>query len=481
MSAAPPRRPRPPHGRSGAGERRRFQYPAKAKAPPPPPPPPGALVRAAAARVLDASLERGRSLTSALAKELPAIADSRDRALLEAICYETARRLRRYRALRDGLLEKPLPAQARPVGALLLAGLAQLDGLEMAPYAAISATAEAARLLERPHLVALVNGVLRRFDRERATRTAAVDAAASAHHEHPDWLRDTLRADWGDAAAATVLEANNHPAPLWLRVNRSRGSRDAYLARLHDAGIEASAPEALPDALQLAQPMAPTTLPGWQQGDVSVQDGAAQLVLQVLAPGAGERVLDACAAPGGKAAYLLEAQPSLQLLAIDSDGERMGRVRSGLDRLGLQASLRTADATTPAAWWDGRPVPRILIDAPCSGTGVIRRHPDIKWHRREGDIAPLVALQASLLDALWPMLAADGRLVYATCSVLKDENERQIDAFLARHPDARAVALALPAGRRSGAGWQLLPGEQDMDGFFYAALVHAPTDRAVRA
>lgn len=477
--SAPPGGP-PRRGGSGRGKaprrtgahaagRRAQGRRAQATVPTAPPSAPGAEVRAAAARVLDATLDRGRSLTAALAKALPTLADARDRALLEAICYEAARRRRRYDGMLAALLEKPLPAQARPVGALLLAGLAQLDGMGMPAYAAISATTEAARLLGRPHLVGLVNGVLRRFDRERAARAAQADTEAATHREHPDWLQAALRADWG-VDAESILDAGNQPAPLWLRVNRRRGSRERYLQRLEAAGIAAAAPPVPADAVCLETPQQPTSLPGWEQGEVSVQDAAAQLVADVLQARPGDRVLDACAAPGGKAAHLLELG-DVDLLAIDSDGERLARVRTGLARLGLQATLRTADATAPQDWWDARPFDRILVDAPCSGTGVIRRHPDIKWHRRESDIAALVAQQARLLEALWPMLAVDGRLVYATCSVLKDENERQIDAFLARHADARVAAIPLPAGRASGAGWQVLPGEQGMDGFFYAALV----------
>jgi len=426
-------------------------------------------VRAEAARALDAVLAEGRSLGTVLAPTLPRIADPRDRALLEALCFAVLRRRRYFEALRAQLLERPLPPSARPLPMLLLAGLAQLDGLGLAPYAAISATAEAARLLGKPHLVGLVNAVLRRFDRERDTLAAA--ARAAAPQDHPDWLLTALDADWPDAAA-DVLAANDRPAPLWLRVNRRRIGRDAFLARLAAAGIAAEAPAALPDALRLDAPLPPTALPGWTEGLVSVQDGAAQLAVELLEVRDGLSVLDACAAPGGKAAHLLE-RADLALLAIDADPARLARVGEGLDRLGLRATLAAADASAPDGWWDGRRFDRILLDAPCSGTGVIRRHPDIKWHRRAADIAPLVALQARLLDALWPMLAPGGRLVYATCSLLKDENERQIDAFLARHADARALPLALPHGRASGAGWQLLPGEGGLDGFFYAALARA--------
>ena len=458
MKARPPTPPRP----------------ARASAPRTAAPPPGSVVRAAAARVLEAVLAAGRSSSAVLAEELPAIADARDRALLEAICYEALRRQRRYAGMRQALLERALPASARRIDALLLAGLAQLDGLQMAPYAVISASAEAARLLGQPHLVGLVNAVLRRFDRERAARIVAADAAARLHRDHPQWLRDRLHTDWGAALAERILDAGNAPAPMWLRVNATRCSREAYLQQLADAGIVATAPAQPAQALVLQQPSAPTGLPGWDAGLVSVQDGAAQFAAELLQPRGGQRLLDACAAPGGKAAHLLECAPGASLLAIDSDAARLQRVAATLDRLGLQAQLRCADAQQPDGWWDGRAFDAILIDAPCSGTGVIRRHPDIKWHRRGADIAPLVQQQAALLDAAWPLLAPGGRLLYATCSVLKDENAHQVDAFLARHADARALPLSLPHGRASGGGWQLLPGEGDMDGFFYAALARAP-------
>lgn len=428
----------------------------------------GAAARAGAARALAAVLGEGRSLRLALAPELSRLADSRDRALLEAIAFATLRGLRRYQALLPRLLEKPLPKKQAAVNALLLAGFAQLDALGMPPYAAISATAEAARSLDQPRFVGLVNAVLRRFARERETLLGAV-GSEPASNAHPDWLAQALREAWGDEAEA-VMRANLVEAPLWLRINPLRTSREDYRAALAAAGIEAEPAAQLPQALRCVQRVPPTSLPGWEQGLVSVQDGAAQAAVEALDAQPGERVLDACAAPGGKTAHLLErAGGRLEVHAVERDAARLPRVAETLQRLGLAATLHVADAAD-AGWWDGQPFDRILIDAPCSATGIVRRQPDILLHRRASDLPPLLAAQRRLLDALWPRLRPGGRLVYATCSVLPDENARQIDAFLQRHSDAFALPAPLPLGRASGAGFQRLPGEDGMDGFFVALL-----------
>jgi 16S rRNA (cytosine967-C5)-methyltransferase len=371
----------------------------------------------------------------------------------------------------EQLLERPLPASARPVHGLLLVGLAQLEVLDIPAHAAIGATAEAARDLRQPRLVGLVNAVLRRWQRERETLLERLDGDEVFVHAHPQWLLDALQAAWPGQWQA-IVEANNREAPPWLRVNRRRTDRDAYLERLHAIGLETRIDARLPDAVQLSRSLAPHTLPGWDEGLVSIQDGAAQFVVEALDPRPGQRVLDACAAPGGKAAALLEAA-DIDLLALDRDAQRLHRVEQTLQRLGLVADVRCADAATVADWWDGRPFDRILIDAPCSATGVIRRQPDIRWHRRAGDIGALAATQARLLDALWPLLGAGGRLVYATCSVLPDENAGQIDAFLVRHPDARVRDPGPGFGRAAGVGRQRLPGEDGMDGFFHAIIERA--------
>lgn len=429
----------------------------------------GASVRAAAARTLRAVRFEGVSLKAALPRVLADIDDPRDRALCEAICFEACRWTLRYERLLAQMMPRALPPALRDVHALLLAGLAQMDAMGLADYAAISSTAEAARLLRQPRHVGLVNAVLRRFARERDALQATLAADEAAVHAHPAWLVETLRRDW-EGLAASVLQQNNLAAPTWLRINRRLMARDAYRDTLAAAGIESQGSDFAADALRVEQRISPTQLPGWDAGQVSVQDLSAQLSAAALEAHDGQRVLDACAAPGGKAAHLLEAVSGLDLLALDTDARRLERVRETLQRLKLSATLACADATAPDTWWDGRPFDRILLDAPCSGTGVIRRQPDIKLHRRGSDIAALQAQQQRLLDAAWPMLAAGGRLVYATCSVLKDENERQIDAFLARTPDAVAQPLAAHFGRPSGAGRQRLPGDDEGDGFFHAAL-----------
>lgn len=433
----------------------------------------GAALRVAAARAVRAVRFDGASLKATLPTAIAAFDDARDRALCEAICFEACRWALRYERLLPQLMPRALPPALRDLHALLLVGLAQLDALQLADYAAISSTAEAARGLRHPRHVGLINAVLRRYARERETLDASLRADALAQHAHPPWLAETLRRDW-DALAPDILRENNLAAPLWLRVNRRRCDRVAYLEDLATVGIAAQSVAFAPEALRLEQSTAPSRLPGWSAGAVSVQDLSAQLCAQAVDAAPGMRVLDACAAPGGKSAHLLErCDGRLELVALDIDERRLRRVRDTLQRLGLEAETQVADASR-SDWWDGRVFDRILLDAPCSGTGVIRRQPDIKLHRRAADLTALTALQARLLDSLWPMLAAGGRLVYATCSVLKDENERQIDAFLARTPSARPLALADHFGRRSGGGFQRLPGEDGGDGFFHAVLEKAP-------
>jgi 16S rRNA (cytosine967-C5)-methyltransferase len=434
---------------------------------------PGAQVRALAAGVVRAVRFDGVSLKAALPPALERLSDARDRALCEAIAFEVARWSLRYECLLEHLLQRALPVAARDVHALLLVGLAQLDAMRLADYAAISSTAEAARVLRQPRHVGLINAVLRRFLRERESLLEEVARNPIAQHAHPSWLIDALRRDWG-ADADAMLEQNNRAAPMWLRVNSTRISRADYARQLDAAGIGSECSTLSPNALQLQGRHAPTSLPGWSTGLVSVQDLSAQLSAAALDVQPGESVLDACAAPGGKAAHLLECSPELsRLLALDSDPRRLRRVEDTFSRLGLSAETCAGDATAPSTWWDGRAFDRILLDAPCSGTGIIRRQPDIKLHRRATDIAGLTQQQSRLLDALWPLLRAGGRLVYATCSVLKAENEHQIDAFLARTADARALSLPEVFGRVSGAGRQRLAGEDDGDGFFHAAVAKA--------
>jgi 16S rRNA (cytosine967-C5)-methyltransferase len=421
----------------------------------------GAAARAAAARVLDDVLHRGRSLKAALGATLPQLDDLRDRALVEAVVLAALRQRVRYNAALDAWMARPLGQRDGLLRALLLAGFAQLE-LGLPAHAALAATVDAARALGRAHQAGMVNALLRRATREPLPEGAA-DAA------WPDWLARQVRADWPQQAEV-IFAASMAVPPMWLRANRRAQSRDAYLALLQEAGIDAAIDDALPDALRLHAPLPVQQLPGFDAGVVSVQDGAAQAVADALAPAPGSRVLDACAAPGGKAAHLAERDPSLRVLALDADARRARRMQDTFARLRLDIDARTGDATRPQGWWDGTPFDAILIDAPCSATGIVRRQPDVLLHRRETDIAALCGTQAQLLDALWPLLARGGALVYATCSILQAENAAQVEAFLARTADATLVPLDAGFGHDTGAGRQRLPGEGGMDGFFCARL-----------
>jgi 16S rRNA (cytosine967-C5)-methyltransferase len=427
-------------------------------------PPPGTASRLAAARVLDAVLHRGRSLKGEFADALPKLADPRDRALVEAICFAALRERARYAAALDAWMAKPLGQRDAPLRALLYVGFAQIDALRLPAHAAVDATVEAARALGRAHQAGMVNALLRRALREGLP---AADPAAC----WPDWLLAEVRRDWPQQVEA-ILAASAAPAPLWLRVNRRRTTREAALQALQAAGIAAEAHPTLPDALRLDDSRAVADLPGFAEGLLSVQDASAQAVAEALAPAPGARVLDACAAPGGKAAHLLEREPTLRLTALEVDPRRLRRTADTLQRVGVDAAvvLRAVDATQLAAWWDGTPFDAVLIDAPCSATGIARRQPDILLHRKPADIDALVSTQAWLLDALWPVLAPGGALLYATCSILARENAAQVEAFLARTADAIAEPLPETFGHPAGPGRQRLPGEDGMDGFFYARL-----------
>lgn len=434
----------------------------------------GAALRAEAARVLVAVLDEGRSLKAVLADALPGIADPRDRGLLEAIVFAALRHERRYAFALSRWLAKPLPvvsAKDRVVARLLLVGLAQLDALGLAPHAAVAATVDAVKLLGREGLAGLFNAVLRKATREPWPASDSLAVRTS----HPDWLLRRFRNDWPDRCDA-LLDANNAEAPLWLRANAPRFPREALAARWWDAGI-ASEPGPARDSLRLLERANPTLLPGFDEGAFHVQDLAAQLAVEALAPRPGARVLDACAAPGGKTLGLLSAVGDAgDVLALDVDAKRLDRVRALVDALQpsrARFEARAADAADVAGWHDGRAFDAILLDAPCSATGILRRQPDIKAHRREKDIAVLAATQARLLDALFPRLAPGGRLLYATCSVLREENDAQVAAFLARTPAARLAPLDARFGLDTGYGHQRFPGAAGGDGFFYALIERA--------
>lgn len=425
----------------------------------------GVASRLAAARVLTAVFDQGRSLKAELAASLPGLSDPRDRALVEAICFAALRRRAAYDVALRQWLERPLPPRDAELKALLMAGFAQLDVLQLPAHAALSATVDACRALGRPRQAGMVNAILRRAQREGFP-------AVSADAGWPSWLRKQLRADWGDHAE-DIFVASALMAPMWLRVHRGRTDPAAYVARLAELGIAAEIDAMLPDAVRLHSALPVSQLPGFAEGEVSVQDGAAQQVADALPLAPSARVLDACAAPGGKAAHLLERHPGLQLTALDVDARRLERVQQTLQRTvpGAQVALHAADAADPAAWWDGQPFDAVLLDAPCSATGVVRRQPDVLLHRRADDIDAVCALQARLLDATWRTLRPGGQLLYTTCSLLARENQAQVEAFLQRSADAQAQPLGAQFGHAAGAGRQRFPGEQHCDGFFYALLL----------
>ncbi|GGY30109.1 ribosomal RNA small subunit methyltransferase B [Rhodanobacter panaciterrae] len=428
--------------------------------------------RALAAKGLAEIALHGASLRDVMERYAPRLADPRDRALLMALLSEGARWWLRFDAAIDGLLEKSLRHKDPAIHALLVLGLVQLEILELQDYAAVAATVEAVRALQRPQLAGLVNAVLRRWQRERETLIARLDAKPQTRHAHPAWLATALQSDWPEQADA-VMTADNREPPLMLRVNRQRSERGALVEQLQTAGYTAEIHPWLSDALVLPHSTDVTRMPGFEDGLFAVQDGAAQIAADLAELKDGLRVLDACAAPGGKACHLLE-RADIDLTALEVDAPRAERIRQNLMRLRLNAKLVIGDAGAPKGWWKGQPFDRILIDAPCSATGVLRRRPDVRLHRRESDIAAMHAQQRRILSALWPLLAPGGRLVYITCSVLRAENEAIVGELLAAQPDALPVAFTLPVGHAASAGWQILPGDGDLDGMYYAVLQKQP-------
>jgi 16S rRNA (cytosine967-C5)-methyltransferase len=375
------------------------------------------------------------------------------------------------------------PLIARPKGvapllhALLVASAHQIEYSRNAPQVTVHAAVDAARALKEERAAGLVNAVLRRFVSDRESLLARVDAKLASRTAHPQWLVRRLEAAWPQPLCASILEANNAHPPMVLRVDLTRRTREAYSAELTAAGIAAHPVGWLPAALRLDEPVTVSALPGFAEGLVSVQDTGAQLAARLLEARAGMRVLDACAAPGGKTGHLLECTPGLEeVVAVDIDAQRVARIEENLRRLGRTARLMVADIRQRERYWDGRPFERILVDAPCSSTGVIRRHPDIKLLRRTDDIPALAEVQLEILRAAFAVLAPGGRLLYSTCSVLPDENERVVERFLAAEPAARTAPLGAPDELAPGAvarstGVQLLPGAQaGSDGFYYACV-----------
>ncbi|MBY8036088.1 16S rRNA (cytosine(967)-C(5))-methyltransferase RsmB [Vibrio fluvialis] len=420
-------------------------------------------VRAAAAQVLFQVVDKGQSLSMALPAAQQNIRP-RDHALLQEICYGALRYLPRLESIANALMDNPLKGKQRVFHHLILVGIYQLSFMRIPAHAAVGETVEGAQDLKGPRLRGLINAVLRNYQRNQEQLDAQAVSHNAGKYGHPSWLLKLLQNAYPQQWEA-IVEANNSKAPMWLRVNHQHHDRDAYQALLNNENIDSSVHSQAEDALKLAAPCDVTKLPGFEKGWVSVQDAAAQLSLHYLQPQDGELILDCCAAPGGKTAHILERTQGSEVVAIDCDDTRLKRVHDNLKRLNLSAKVVCGDARYPQEWWKGSQFDRILLDAPCSATGVIRRHPDIKWLRRAEDIAALAELQREILDAMWQQLKPGGTLVYATCSITPQENVLQVKDFLARTSDAQLVGSEL-----DNPGRQILPGEEDMDGFYYAVL-----------
>lgn len=425
--------------------------------------------RLAAAHALTAVLQGKASLAGSLPSVLKQV-DERERALVRELALGTARWQPRLDILAAQFLDKPLRNADQDVQALLLIGLYQLLYTRIPEHAAIGETVACASALKKNWAKGLLNAVLRRAQREATTLLPQLEKDPVVVTAHPRWLQKSLKAHWPEHWLDICAANNLHP-PMTLRVNRLKTNRADYLAQLQQAGIAATATEYSQSGIRLEQPCDVQQLPGFADGLCSVQDEAAQLSASLLDLQPGQRVLDACCAPGGKTCDMLETEPAIKsLLALDLEPERLRRVQENLDRLQLQAELKAGDARATDRWWDGQPFDRILLDAPCSATGVIRRNPDIKLTRQHDDIADLARLQGELLDALWPTLAPGGLLLYATCSVLPTENSEVVAAFLARSPNASELPLELACGIAQPHGRQLLPQPNGHDGFYYALL-----------
>lgn len=420
-------------------------------------------LRAFTAIIISQVVEHGQSLSVLLPESQNKIS-VRDRALLQELCFGCLRTLSQLEWYIEQLTAKAITGKRRTLHYLLVVGLYQLIYTRIPAHAAVTETVNATITLKYPQFKGLINGVLRQFQRQ-AQQLIARSETDDCRFLHPKWLLQRLQTAY-PAKWQNIISANNQKPPMWLRVNRLHHDRDAYQTLLQQAGIESVAHPDYPYALRVLRPCPVDQLPGFDQGWVSVQDLSAQGCVPLLDPKNGEEILDLCAAPGGKTTHILETAPNAKLLSVDIDPLRLTRVRDNLQRLHMKAQIRQGDARNPSTWCHEQGFDRILLDVPCSATGVIRRHPDIKWLRRDSDIDTLAKLQYTILQAIWPYLKSGGVLLYTTCSILPEENEQQIIRFLQHHTDAELCQI----GNIDGPGWQKLPCAEEGDGFFYAKL-----------
>ena len=435
-------------------------------------------IRALAARCCFSVIDQGRSLADELPKQQDKVS-IKDKGLLQEICYGVLRYLPELEHDVRGLMQKPLTGKQRVFHFLLLVGVYQIKFMRIPDHAAVSETVAATGALKNRHMKSLVNGVLRNF--VRASEVAYSDdknksLSDAVKYNHPGWFIKKVQQGYPDKWQQ-ILNANQQKPPMWLRANQHHHTSQEYQKLLTTAEISVNSIEPLSQAIELARPCDVSKLPGFAQGWVSVQDGAAQQAARILACESGDVVLDCCAAPGGKTCHILEQTPDIaSMTAIDIEASRLVRVEENLTRLGLTATVIAADAANAKTWWQGQLFDRILLDVPCSGTGVIRRHPDIKWLRKANDIDALVILQQQILKETWSLLKPGGTLLYATCSILPEENSEQISAFINSNIDAELLSIDCVEQENNDAiGWQLLPGVSNMDGFYYAKLLKTKT------
>ena len=417
-------------------------------------------------------LERGLSLNDLLEKQ-SAILEERDKAFCSELCYGFCRYYFVLQAELTAHVKKPLKSRDRDVQVILLLGLYQIRFMRVEDYAAVN---ESVKLLKKRHKIwakGLVNAVLRAYIRTLQGGVAMQQSALSKQeHEqaYPHWMKRKIEQDWGDSADS-IFAAGNQRAPMVIRVDLNKLSRSDYLKRLQSESLEALEHPLVESALILQSPVGVESLPGFATGQVSVQDASAQLAAGLLGCEPGMRVLDACAAPGGKSLHLLQQTRSMQLIALDKDPTRLQKVVENLQRATVEATLICADAAQPQHWFDGALFDRILLDAPCSASGIIRRHPDIRLLRQAEDIGGLVEQQKRLLFAMWALLKPGGRLLYSTCSLFKDENENQVKQFISAQDNCVELSLNnVEWGFKRPTGRQILPGFAEMDGFYYAIL-----------
>ncbi len=430
--------------------------------------------RASAARTLVKVIKQSSSLDLALGETFNSVDEQQERSFIQAICFGVMRWYPRLKFIVNSLLEKPLKQKDTDIEVLIMVGVYQLDKMRTPEHAAVSETVDACNTLKKSWAKNLVNAVLRRYLREKSQLEILLENEDSAVYAHPDWLIEEFKLNW-PAQWSSLLEKNNESPPMHLRVNLTQISRDDYIGKLKLKKLESTESPVVESGITLEIPVPVEQLPDFSSGKVSVQDFGAQLAAPLLNLMAGIDVLDACAAPGGKTSHIYEIEPKLgKLIAIDRGEKRTSLLRNTQQRLGTKMQVIDADAADVECWWDGEFFDRILLDAPCSASGVIQRHPDIKMLRRPEQLDKLIKTQARLLDQLWPLLKQGGRMVYSTCSMFKQENDAQIEKLIDKHDDVDLVKINAKWGVATEFGRQTLPTQDGTDGFYYVVLEKRP-------